>query len=151
LSHPDSRSPDDPHYADSDSLSRTSGSFSDDEGSDSEEREDVSLDSNLSDEEDEEGRGSAKEPGSTPSQEKKADETEAAVPQGDTGPENHDKTECDCGKEGHYEKVVCDETIKAPLGKVWNCIFGDNSKDFLLPFLRDNQKVLGIPCISFYF
>src|SRR5271170_2866085 len=68
LSHPDSRSPDDPHYPDSDSLSRTSGSFSDDEGTDSEEREDVSLDSNLSDEEGEEGRTSAKEPGSTPSQ-----------------------------------------------------------------------------------
>lgn len=151
MSHPDSRSPDDPHYPDSDSLSRTSGSFSGVEGSDSEEHEDVSLDSNISDEEDEEGRTSAKEPGSSPSQEKKADETEATVPQGDTGPESHDKTECNCGKEGHYEKVVCDEIIKASLGKVWNCVFGDNSKDFLLPFLRDNQKVLGIPAISFRF
>ena len=62
---------------------------------------------------------------------------------GDTGPESHDKTECDCGKDGHYEKVVCDEVVKAPLGKVWNCLYGEN-KDFMLSFLRDNQKVIGI-------
>lgn len=142
LSHPDSRSPDDPHYADSDSLSRSSRSGSDDE---SEEQEDISFDSNISDEDESDlQHASAKEPGSTPSQEKKPDETESSVPAGDSGPEGHEKTECDCGKEGHYEKVVCDETLKAPLGKVWNCVFGESSKEFMLPFLRDNQKVQGI-------
>jgi hypothetical protein len=63
-------------------------------------------------------------------------------PVGETGPETHEKTECDCGKEGHYEKLVCDEVVKAPLGKVWNCVFGDG-KDFISSFLRDNQKLLG--------
>jgi hypothetical protein len=107
--------------------------------------EDASLDSKISDEEEsEEGHVPAKESGSTPSQEKKADDTEVSVPPGDSGPENHEKTACDCGKEGHYDKVVCDETVKASLGKVWNCVFGEKSKDFMLPFLRDNQKVQGI-------
>ena len=146
MNHPDSRSPEDPHLADSDSLSRSSGSFSDDERSYSEEQEDdVSLDSNLSDEkENEQGRTLAKESGLIPSLEKNAIETEPSVYAGDSGPESHEKTECDCGKDGHYEKVVCDETLKAPLGKVWNCVFGKPSKDFMLPFLRDNQKAQGI-------
>ena len=111
-----------------------------------EEHEDeVSLDSNFSDEkESEQGRALAKESGSIPSLEKNADETEPSVYAGDSGPESHEKTECDCGKEGHFERVVCDETLKAPLGKVWNCVFGKHSKDFMLSFLRDNQRAQGI-------
>ena len=70
-------------------------------------------------------------------------EAESGTATGDFGPENHEKTECDCGKDGHYDKVACNEVIKAPLGKVWNCVFGDN-KDFMLSFLRDNQKVQGM-------
>ena len=61
----------------------------------------------------------------------------------DTGPESHDRTECDCGKDGHYEKTVCDEVVKASLGKVWNCVYGE-SKEFMMSFLRDNQRVQGI-------
>jgi hypothetical protein len=139
LSHPDSRSPD---ADESESLSPSSGSFSDDEESLSEEQEDVSLNSNIS------GGGSddegiaAKAAVSTPSFEKKGEETEASVSKGDTGPESHDKTECECGKDGHYDRVVCDEVVKAPLGKLWNCVYGEN-KDFMMTFLKDIQKVHG--------
>jgi hypothetical protein len=138
LSHPDSRSPD---ADESDSLSPSSGSFSDDEESYSEE-EGVSLDSNFSEERNEEESVAAKATTSSPSSEKKGDETETGVSQGDMGPESHDKTECDCAKDGHYEKVVRDEIVKAPLGKVWNCVYGEN-KDFMMSFLRDNQKLQG--------
>lgn len=137
LSHPDSRSPD---ADDSESLSPSSGSFSDDEQSLSEEQEDVSLNSNIS------GGGSndegvaAKATASTSSEKK--EEAEAIVSQGDTGPASHDKTECDCGKDGHYDRVVCDEVVKAPLGKVWNCVYGEN-KDFMMTFLKDIHKVQG--------
>jgi hypothetical protein len=80
---------------------------------------------------------------SASSSEKKMEEALVGASQGDTGPESHDKTECDCGKDGHYDKVVCDEIVRAPLGKVWNCVYGEN-KDFMMSFLRDNQKVLGL-------
>ena len=42
----------------------------------------------------------------------------------------------------HYDKVVCDEIVKAPLVKVWNCVYREN-KDFMMAFLKDNQKVQG--------
>jgi len=139
LSHPDSRSPD---ADDSESLSPSSGSFSDDEESLSDEQEDVSLNSNISGEVSDNERVAAKVAASTPSAEKKGEESETNASEGDTGPESHDKTECDCGKDGHYDKVICDEVVKAPLGKVWNCVYGEN-KDFMMTFLKDNQKVQG--------
>ena len=141
LSHPDSRSPD---ADDSESLSPSSGSFTEDEESLSEEEEGLSLDSNFSNEGPGDEYLSPKAAASTPSSEKKGEEAEAGASQGDTGPESHDKTECDCGKDGHYDKVVCDEVVKASLGKVWNYVYGE-SKEFMMSFLKYNQKVLGYP------
>jgi hypothetical protein len=141
LSHPDSRSPDDPY--DSESVSHSSGSYTDDEGSFSDEEEDASMLSNGSgDESDEKSVSPAKTSAGTPSSEKKKEEAEASASTGDAGPESHEKTECDCGKDGHYDKVICDEVVKIPLGKVWNCVYGEN-KEFMMSFLKDNQKVLG--------
>jgi hypothetical protein len=143
LSHPDSRSPDDPY--DSESVSHSSGSYTDDEDSLSDEEDGASVRSAVSDDGSVDASVSpSKGSAGTPSSEKKKDEAEASATTGDTGPESHDKTECDCGKEGHYDKVVCDEVVKASLGKVWNCVFGEN-KDFMMSFLKDNQKVQGIP------
>ena len=142
LSHPDSRSPDDPYIGDSDSASPSSGSFSDDEASLSEGERSVSGNSNVSEAVTEE-TSVLKAAVRSPPNEKKGEEAVPASSLGDTGPESHNKTECDCGKDGHYEKVVCDEVVMAPLGKVWNCVFGEN-KDFMMSFLRDNQKVIGM-------
>jgi hypothetical protein len=143
LSHPDSRSPDDPFAEDSDSVSPSSGSFSDGDGSISEEDENLSVNSNVSEEGTDEETVKPKAATTAAASEQKGTEMESGAPAGDTGPESHDKTECDCGKDGHFEKVVCDEIIKAPLGKVWNCVYGEG-KDFMMSFLRDNQKVQGI-------
>ena len=141
LSHPDSRSPDDPY--DSDSLSQSTGSFSEDEdGSLSDGDDGLSVKSAVSDGEADEDTTAPKAAASTPMSEKQKDEVEAGSSQEQTGPESHAKTECDCGKDGHYDKVGCDEIVKAPLGKVWNCIYGEN-KDFMMSFLRDNQKLQG--------
>lgn len=94
------------------------------------------------DESDEKSVSPTKTTSGTPSSEKKKEEAEAGASTGDTGPESHEKTECDCGKDGHYDKVICDEVVKIPLGKVWNCVYGEN-KEFMMSFLKDNQKVLG--------
>jgi hypothetical protein len=98
--------------------------------------------STVSDDEADEGSIAPKAMASTPASEKQKDESEVGSSQEQYGSESHAKTECDCGKDGHYDKVGCDETIKAPLGKVWNCVFGE-SKDFIMSFLRDNQKLQG--------
>jgi len=143
LSHPDSRSPDDPYGDDSESVSPSSGSFSDDEESVSEEERSVGGDSNGSEDGTEEESSAPNASAGSPASEKKGDEAVPTSSLGETGPESHEKTECDCGKDGHYEKVVCDEVVKASLGKVWNCVYGEN-KDFMMSFLRDNQKVTGM-------
>jgi hypothetical protein len=141
LSHPDSRSPDDPY--DSESLSPSSGTFSDEEdGSISDEDDNLSVRSAVSEDEVDGDNAVPKAISSTPISEKQKEDAEASSSQEQTGPESHAKTECDCGKDGHYDKVSCDEIIKAPLGKVWNCAFGEN-KDFIMSFLRDNQKLQG--------
>ncbi|KAE8149993.1 hypothetical protein BDV25DRAFT_118824 [Aspergillus avenaceus] len=41
---------------------------------------------------------------------------------------------------GQYDKVIKDEVIAAPLGKVYNYIFGPASTTFVPKFLVDNQK-----------
>ena len=144
LSHPDSRSADDPYGDDTDSES-PSGSFSDDEASLSGDEGHNSGASSVSDDGSEEESVAPKVSAvtTTATSEKKGDETETGAAHGDMGPDSHEKTECDCGKDGHYDKVVCDEVIKAPLGKTWNCVFGEN-KDFIVSFLRESQKVQGI-------
>lgn len=139
LSHPDSRSPDD---EDSDSASASGLDGSEVDSSLPENQETLSLNSNLSEEEVPAGSVEPKNvaPSSTFAPKENHVDTGGHW---DSGPEMHDKTVCDCGKDGHYEKVASDEVIRAPLGKVWNCVFGEG-KDFLVSFLRDSQKLQGI-------
>ncbi|KAK9474604.1 uncharacterized protein V1510DRAFT_373612 [Dipodascopsis tothii] len=42
------------------------------------------------------------------------------------GPAKHAPTQCGCGQD-HYDKVVCDATFSAPLGKVCNLLWSDNT------------------------
>ncbi|KAJ5104767.1 hypothetical protein NUU61_002114 [Penicillium alfredii] len=56
------------------------------------------------------------------------------------GPTTHAATEY-TESNGQYEKVIKDETIPAPLGKVYSLVFGPASGEFMTKFLVDNQKV----------
>ncbi|CAG8920335.1 unnamed protein product [Penicillium salamii] len=55
------------------------------------------------------------------------------------GPVTHAPTEY-VDPNGQYEKVIKDEVISAPLGKVYSLVFGPASSDFMTKFLVDNQK-----------
>ncbi|KAF7716474.1 GRAM domain membrane-associated protein [Penicillium ucsense] len=67
--------------------------------------------------------------------EKPAASKEADFP----GPATHAPTEY-TEPDGQYEKVIKDEVIPAPLGKVYTLVFGPASGDFMTKFLVDNQK-----------
>ncbi|CAG8142310.1 unnamed protein product [Penicillium nalgiovense] len=55
------------------------------------------------------------------------------------GPTTHAPTEY-VDANGQYEKVIKDEIIPAPLGKVFSLVFGPASGDFMTKFLAENQK-----------
>ncbi|KAL2803359.1 hypothetical protein BJX63DRAFT_75202 [Aspergillus granulosus] len=55
------------------------------------------------------------------------------------GPATHAPTQYD-GPEGQYDRVIKDETIPAPLGKVYSYVFGPDSVSFVPKFLVENQK-----------
>jgi hypothetical protein len=55
------------------------------------------------------------------------------------GPTTHAPTEY-VDPNGQYEKVIKDEVIPAPLGKVYSLVFGPESSEFMTKFLVDNQK-----------
>ncbi|RDW78708.1 GRAM and VASt domain-containing protein [Aspergillus mulundensis] len=55
------------------------------------------------------------------------------------GPHTHPPSQYD-GPEGQYDRVIKDETIPAPLGKVYSYVFGPASVSFVPKFLVDNQK-----------
>lgn len=55
------------------------------------------------------------------------------------GPATHAATEY-TNPDGQYEKVLKDELISAPLGKVYSLVFGPASGDFMTKFLVENQK-----------
>ncbi|KAJ5908375.1 hypothetical protein N7495_001057 [Penicillium taxi] len=55
------------------------------------------------------------------------------------GPATHAPTEY-TEPDGQYERVIKDEIIPAPLGKVYSLVFGPASGEFMTKFLVDNQK-----------
>ncbi|KAL4890114.1 hypothetical protein BDV59DRAFT_185287 [Aspergillus ambiguus] len=55
------------------------------------------------------------------------------------GPPTHPPTEYN-DPAGQYDKVIKDETIPAPLGKVYSYVFGPASGSFIPKFLVENQK-----------
>ena len=56
------------------------------------------------------------------------------------GPSHHAPTDC-TDSATHYDKVLKDETIPAPLGKIYSMLFGPASGIFLTKYLVDEQKV----------
>ena len=57
------------------------------------------------------------------------------------GPATHAPTDC-ADSATHFEKVVKDEMIPAPLGKIYTMIFGPNSPVFVSRFITEDQKCL---------
>ncbi|KAK3676284.1 hypothetical protein LTR78_004035 [Recurvomyces mirabilis] len=55
------------------------------------------------------------------------------------GPATHAQTECSESGE-HYDKLLMDTTIPAPLGKVYSLLFGPASSPFMRKWLIDDQK-----------
>ncbi|RKF83946.1 putative gram domain-containing protein [Golovinomyces cichoracearum] len=55
------------------------------------------------------------------------------------GPLLHPPTESS-DPDSHYSKIIIDELIPAPLGKVWSLIFGAGSQSWLYNFLTVDQK-----------
>jgi hypothetical protein len=70
--------------------------------------------------------------------EKKVDVPAAA--NGDfPGPATHAPTQCG-DADTHFPKVLADEVISAPLGKVWSMLFGPSSTTWMKNFLTVDQK-----------
>lgn len=56
------------------------------------------------------------------------------------GPATHAPTDC-TDAATHYDKIIKDETVPAPLGKIYSMLFGPTSGVFLKKYLVDEQKV----------
>lgn len=59
------------------------------------------------------------------------------------GPATHAPTEC-TDADTHYDKVVKDEIIPAPLGKVYSMMFGPASGGFMTRWFIDDQKMMDL-------
>jgi len=55
------------------------------------------------------------------------------------GPATHSPTECSDG-DTHYDKFLKDDTVPAPLGKVYSMVFGPASGGFMAKWLLDEMK-----------
>jgi len=55
------------------------------------------------------------------------------------GPANHAPTEC-TDQSTHYENLLKDDTVPAPLGKVYQMVFGSSSGGFMSRWLMDEVK-----------
>ena len=68
--------------------------------------------------------------------------TQAGLPEAAAdfpGPATHAPTECSDAAT-HYDKILKDETIPAPLGKIYSLLFGPESGFFVRKFLADDSK-----------
>ena len=74
----------------------------------------------------------------------KSKEDGPASPGGDfPGPPTHAATECN-DQDTHYSKVLGDDIIPAPLGKIYNLMFGPASIAWMRNWLTVDQKVLEV-------
>jgi hypothetical protein len=65
--------------------------------------------------------------------------TGASATQDFPGVPTHGATECGDG-DSHYDKLLIDTTIPAPLGKIYSLMFGPMSGQFMRKWLIENQK-----------
>jgi hypothetical protein len=59
------------------------------------------------------------------------------------GPSTHAPTEC-TDKETHYDRVIADDIIPAPLGKIYSILFGSASPSWMSKWLTNEQKCLDL-------
>jgi hypothetical protein len=59
------------------------------------------------------------------------------------GPSTHAPTECTDG-DSHYTRIIADEVIPAPLGKIYNLLFGGPSVPWMKNWLITDQKCLEV-------
>ncbi|KAK9244106.1 hypothetical protein V1506DRAFT_542465 [Lipomyces tetrasporus] len=59
----------------------------------------------------------------------------------DIGPLKHPPTKCGCKSNEHYEKVVCDVSFPAPIGRICNLLWGDNTT-WIESFMKNVLKVM---------
>jgi len=59
------------------------------------------------------------------------------------GPATHAPTDCTDGAT-HYDVIIKDETIPAPLGKVYSLLFGAQSGAFVKKFLLEDSKAIDL-------
>lgn len=57
------------------------------------------------------------------------------------GPATHAPTECN-DKESHYDIILADEIVPAPLGKIYDLMFGPASVSWIAKWLTNEQKCL---------
>ena len=57
------------------------------------------------------------------------------------GPATHRPTEC---SDQHFERLIRDDTLPAPLGKIYDLLFGPASGAFMTNWLLEEQKVLDL-------
>lgn len=69
--------------------------------------------------------------------------TGAAATQDFPGSPTHAPTECGDG-DSHFDKLLIDTTIPAPLGKIYSMMFGPASGVFMRKWLVDDQKSLDL-------
>jgi len=75
-------------------------------------------------------------------------EVTPSVPGGDfPGPTTHGPTECLDGST-HYAKVIADDVIQAPLGKVFSLMFGPASTVWMTNWLTVEQKCLELTMLD---
>ncbi|KAK3949014.1 hypothetical protein QBC32DRAFT_44656 [Pseudoneurospora amorphoporcata] len=73
----------------------------------------------------------------------KDDTAQTAVADDFPGPKTHSPTECG-DVDTHYERVIGDDVVPAPLGKVYNLLFGAPSSAWMTKFLLNDQKCFEI-------
>ncbi|KAF4630651.1 hypothetical protein G7Y89_g7490 [Cudoniella acicularis] len=73
--------------------------------------------------------------------EKSKDEAAALTSNDFPGPATHSPTSC-TDQETHYPKVLADEVIQAPLGKIYSLMFGPASVTWMRNWLTGEQKCL---------
>lgn len=77
--------------------------------------------------------------GGAPEQSGKEDAANGSSPVDFPGPVAHPPTECGDAA-SHYDKVTGDDVIPAPMGQVFNLLFGTHSPNWVTKFLTENQK-----------
>ncbi|KAK9456873.1 hypothetical protein V1511DRAFT_520753 [Dipodascopsis uninucleata] len=123
-------------------------------GSHSESSDDRSPSSEDDEEEDDEEDNNAAELSGDETTEDgdQAAESTTQVPEAlhaEIGPLQHKPTQCACGSGDHYDKVVADSVVNAPLGKIANLLWGEKTA-WIENYLTKVSKILDLAPIPIF-